>query len=84
VPFDDLLDRKAFGSPITGPQTTLEAVSLQLRADKNLSSEDAAVLEEVFRSTYDALVARRAPLQTSIRSAQERRPPVKTGKKRKG
>jgi transcriptional regulator with XRE-family HTH domain len=40
------------------PQSTLEAVALHLRADKKLSADDAAVLEEVFRRTYDALVKR--------------------------
>jgi transcriptional regulator with XRE-family HTH domain len=41
------------------PVSTPEAVALHLRADKNLSAQDAEVLEEVFRSAYQALVRRR-------------------------
>jgi transcriptional regulator with XRE-family HTH domain len=46
------------------PQSTPEAVALHLRADKNLSGDDAAVLEQVFRSTYNALVKRKRQTQS--------------------
>ncbi len=41
------------------PESTPDAVALHLRADKDLSDEEAAILEEVFRSAYEALRRRR-------------------------
>lgn len=41
------------------PQSTSEAIALHLRADKELSSEDAAALEQLFRVAYDTLRRRR-------------------------
>jgi transcriptional regulator with XRE-family HTH domain len=41
------------------PESTPEAVALHLRADKKLTPEDAAVLEQVFRSAYNALAKRK-------------------------
>jgi transcriptional regulator with XRE-family HTH domain len=39
--------------------TTTEAVELHLRADKNLSRDDAEALAEMFRLAYEALSGRR-------------------------
>jgi transcriptional regulator with XRE-family HTH domain len=41
------------------PQSTPDAVALHLRADRHLNDTEAAILEEVFRSTYEALRRRR-------------------------
>ncbi len=41
------------------PESTPDAVALHLRADKNLSDAEAEILEEVFRSAYEALRRRR-------------------------
>jgi transcriptional regulator with XRE-family HTH domain len=41
------------------PESTPEAVALHLRADKKLTPDDAAVLEQVFRSAYNALAKRK-------------------------
>jgi transcriptional regulator with XRE-family HTH domain len=38
--------------------STVEAVELHLRADKNLSRDDAEALSEMFRLAYDALSAK--------------------------
>lgn len=38
--------------------STVEAVELHLRADKNLSRDDAEALSEMFRLAYDALAAK--------------------------
>jgi transcriptional regulator with XRE-family HTH domain len=60
---DVSVDELASGESLTKhrgePESTPEAVALHLRADKRLSPDDAAVLEKVFRSTYDALVTRK-------------------------
>jgi hypothetical protein len=40
-------------------ESTVEAVELHLRADKNLSRDDAEALSEMFRVAYDALSAKR-------------------------
>jgi hypothetical protein len=40
--------------------STVEAVELHLRADKNLSRDDAEALSEMFRLAYDALSAKEA------------------------
>ena len=40
-------------------ESTVEAVELHLRADKNLSRDDAEALSEMFRLAYDALSAKR-------------------------
>jgi transcriptional regulator with XRE-family HTH domain len=46
---------------VHGPDaSTLEAVELHLRADKNLSRDDAEALSEMFRLAYDALSAKQA------------------------
>jgi transcriptional regulator with XRE-family HTH domain len=39
--------------------STIEAVELHLRADKNLSRDDAEALSEMFRLAYDALSGKR-------------------------
>jgi transcriptional regulator with XRE-family HTH domain len=39
---------------------TVEAIELHLRADKNLSRDDADALSEMFRLAYDALSAKQA------------------------
>ena len=57
VPVDDLAEGGAARHE-GEPESTVEAVALHLRADKKLSPDDAAVLQEVFRRTYDALVKR--------------------------
>lgn len=41
------------------PESTPEAVAIHLRADRKLSSSDAAVLEQVFRTAYNALAKRK-------------------------
>jgi transcriptional regulator with XRE-family HTH domain len=38
--------------------STVEAIELHLRADKNLSRDDAEALSEMFRLAYDALSAK--------------------------
>lgn len=40
--------------------STVEAVELHLRADKNLSRDDAEALSEMFRLAYDALSSKQA------------------------
>jgi transcriptional regulator with XRE-family HTH domain len=46
---------------VHGPDaSTLEAVELHLRADKNLSRDDAEALSEMFRLAYGALVQKEA------------------------
>lgn len=51
--------RQARNSAIHGPDaSTVEAVELHLRADKNLSRDDAEALAEMFRLAYDALSAK--------------------------
>jgi transcriptional regulator with XRE-family HTH domain len=46
---------------VHGPDaTTVEAVELHLRADKNLSRDDAEALSEMFRLAYDALSDKQA------------------------
>jgi hypothetical protein len=48
--------RRARNAAVHGPDaSTLEAVELHLRADKNLSAEDAEALSEMFRLAYSAL-----------------------------
>jgi transcriptional regulator with XRE-family HTH domain len=41
------------------PESTPDAVAFHLRADRNLSDDEALILEEVFRSAYEALRRRR-------------------------
>jgi len=43
--------------------STIEAVEMHLRADKNLSRDDAEALSELFRVTYDAVSGKR-PVKT--------------------
>jgi transcriptional regulator with XRE-family HTH domain len=53
--------RHARNAAVHGPDaSTLEAVELHLRADKNLSRDDAEALAEMFRLAYDALSAKQA------------------------
>jgi len=53
--------RRRRDTAIHGPDaSTVEAVELHLRADKNLSSDDAEALSEMFRLAYDALSAKQA------------------------
>ena len=52
--------RRARNVAVHGPDaSTVEAVELHLRADKNLSRNDAEALSEMFRLAYDALSAKR-------------------------
>jgi transcriptional regulator with XRE-family HTH domain len=39
--------------------STIEAVEMHLRADKNLSRDDAEALSELFRAAYDAVSGKR-------------------------
>jgi len=53
--------RRVRNTVVHGPDaSTLEAVELHLRADKNLSRDDAEALSEMFRLAYDALSAKQA------------------------
>jgi transcriptional regulator with XRE-family HTH domain len=58
------VDQLMAGQPLVRhggePESTLESVALHLRADKKLSPDDAAILEQLFRSAYEALVKRKA------------------------
>jgi transcriptional regulator with XRE-family HTH domain len=46
---------------VHGPEaSTMEAVELHLRADKNLKPEDAEILVDVMRTAYNRLSKRRA------------------------
>ncbi len=60
VSVDEIAPGALLGRHQTEPESTPEAVALHLRADKNLAPEDARVLDEVFRTAYDALVRRKA------------------------
>jgi transcriptional regulator with XRE-family HTH domain len=51
--------RRVRNALVHGPDaSTVEAVELHLRADKNLSRDDAEALSEMFRLAYDALSAK--------------------------
>jgi transcriptional regulator with XRE-family HTH domain len=51
--------RRARNASVHAPgASTLEAVELHLRADKNLSRDDAEALSEMFRLAYGALAAK--------------------------
>jgi transcriptional regulator with XRE-family HTH domain len=51
--------QEARNAAVHGPAaSTVEAVELHLRADKNLSRGDAEALSEMFRLAYDALSAK--------------------------
>jgi transcriptional regulator with XRE-family HTH domain len=53
--------RRVRNALVHGPEaSTVEAVELHLRADKNLSRNDAETLSEMFRLAYDALSAKEA------------------------
>lgn len=53
--------RQARNAAVHSPDaSTLEAVELHLRADKNLSRDDAEALSEMFRLAYDALAQKQA------------------------
>ena len=53
--------RRVRNTVVHGPDaSTVEAVELHLRADKNLSRDDAEALSEMFRLAYDALSAKEA------------------------
>lgn len=53
--------RRVRNVAVHGPDaSTIEAVELHLRADKNLSKDDAEALSEMFRLAYDALSAKQA------------------------
>jgi transcriptional regulator with XRE-family HTH domain len=53
--------RQARNALVHGPNaSTVEAVELHLRADKNLSRGDAETLSEMFRLAYDALSEKQA------------------------
>lgn len=43
------------------PESTPEAIALHLRADKNLSPDDAEALEQMFRLAYERLHRRAKP-----------------------
>jgi transcriptional regulator with XRE-family HTH domain len=64
VPLDPVLHenaRRTRNAVVHSPDaSTLEAVELHLRADKNLSRGDAEALSEMFRLAYDALSAKQA------------------------
>jgi transcriptional regulator with XRE-family HTH domain len=60
VSLDEIAPGALPGGHQVEPESTPEAVALHLRADKNLAPEDARVLDEVFRTAYDALVRRNA------------------------
>lgn len=56
--------RHARNSAVHGPDaSTVEAVELHLRADKNLSRGQAEALSEMFRLAYDALSAKQAEVK---------------------
>jgi transcriptional regulator with XRE-family HTH domain len=57
VPIDELT-QNALSNHVAEPQSTLEAVALHLRADKHLSHDDAAALEQMFRLAYERLRVR--------------------------
>ena len=61
IPIQDLVADGVLPTEASPPESTPEAVAVHLRADKNLSPEDAEVLQEVFRSAYQALVKRKQP-----------------------
>ena len=42
-------------------ESTVEAVELHLRADKNLTRDDAEALSELFRVAYEAVSGKRSP-----------------------
>lgn len=51
--------RRARNAAVHAPDaSTVEAIELHLRADKNLSRNDAEALSEMFRLAYDALSAK--------------------------
>jgi transcriptional regulator with XRE-family HTH domain len=53
--------RRARNAAVHNPDvSTLEAVELHLRADKNLNRDDAEALSEMFRVAYGALVQKQA------------------------
>jgi transcriptional regulator with XRE-family HTH domain len=53
--------RRVRNALVHGPEaSTVEAVELHLRADKNLSRNDAETLSEMFRLAYDALSGKQA------------------------
>lgn len=53
---------------VHGPDaSTVEAVELHLRADKNLSRDDAEALSGMFRLAYDALSAKQGRLRSKGR-----------------
>jgi transcriptional regulator with XRE-family HTH domain len=53
--------RRARNTAVHSPDaSTVEAIELHLRADKNLSDDDAEALSEMFRLAYDALSAKQA------------------------
>src|SRR6266511_4254059 len=53
--------RRVRNALVHGPEaSTVEAVELHLRADKNLSRDDAEALSEMFRLAYDALSDKQA------------------------
>jgi transcriptional regulator with XRE-family HTH domain len=64
VRIDPVLHENARGSrnaAVHGPDaSTVEAVELHLRADKNLDKDDAEALSEMFRLAYDALSQKQA------------------------
>jgi len=53
--------RRLRNTVVHGPDaSTVEAIELHLRADKNLSRDDAEALSEMFRLAYDALSQKQA------------------------
>jgi transcriptional regulator with XRE-family HTH domain len=53
--------RRARNTVVHSPDaSTVEAIELHLRADKNLTDDDAEALSEMFRLAYDALSAKQA------------------------
>lgn len=67
IRIDPLLHDKGLreeGASVHGPNaTTVEAVELHLRADDNLSREDAEALSEMFRLAYGALAQKQSRKQ---------------------
>jgi transcriptional regulator with XRE-family HTH domain len=61
ISVDELTPGAALSRHEGEPESTPEAVALHLRADRNLSPDDAEMLEELFRQAYETLRRRNPP-----------------------
>lgn len=60
--------RRARNRVVHDPEaSTVEAVELHLRADKNLTRADAEALSELFRVAYETVSGKRAPRKSRAR-----------------